>query len=200
MKRTTRINIGNLIFNIDEDAYELLDKYLQSIDDFFASSREGKEILSDIENRIAEHFSKIISKSKEVISITDVKDVISAIGHPGDFEDSNPTLRVSDRPKVNFDGRLYRDIENRWIGGVAAGLAAYFGIDPVIPRIIFILLGVFGGGGVLIYLIIWMVAPPAETTLQRMAMRGENINLRNIEDVVKKEFNEVKNSWNKRKF
>lgn len=200
MKRTTRINIGNQIFNIDEDAFSLLDKYLTSIEKYFEHSNEGKEIVNDIENRIAEHFHKTVNKAREVISVNDVQEIIETIGHPDEFYINNPNENKNAMEKIKLSRRLYRDMEDRYLGGVASGIAGYLGFDPLIIRILFVLLGVFGGGGVFIYIVLWVVIPPAESTVQRLEMRGKRINLENIEDSIKREFHDFKSSWKNKKF
>jgi phage shock protein C len=87
---------------------------------------------------------------------------------------------------------LYRDPDNRIIGGVCAGIGAYWDIDPVIARIIFIALTIAGGMGVLIYLILYIALPAARTTAQKIEMHGEPVNIHNIKESVKNEFNAVR--------
>lgn len=87
MKKTVKINIGGVIFHLDDDAYALLQNYLTAINQRFASSDEGKEIISDIEHRIAEILQSKLSEEKQVISKEDIEEVIDIMGHPEDFED-----------------------------------------------------------------------------------------------------------------
>lgn len=200
MKRTVRINIGGQVFNIDDNAYKMLDDYLKSLENHFSYTTGGREVVYDIELRIAEHFQQKVLKNKQVISLSDVKQIISLIGHPQDFSEADDINEATTMVKSSLGKRLYRDIDNRILGGVCSGIAAYFGIDPWIVRAIFIIVALAGGGGIFVYLILWLIIPPAETMIQKLEMRGEKINLENIERTVKDEFKEMKNSWKNRKF
>lgn len=93
---------------------------------------------------------------------------------------------------------MYRDPDNRIIGGVCSGLASYWHIDPAIVRIIFVILAIFGMAGVLIYLILWIVLPEAGTVAQKLEMRGEAVNFSNIGDFFREEFENVKRSFKKK--
>ena len=191
MKTTVSINLGGNPFNIDEDAYVELKNYLRSLERHFATEESCSEILSDIEARIAEIFRTKITAYKQVITIEDVLQAISVMGTPEDlFENDKKT--VGDKFSSPGYRRMYRDPDNRIIGGVCAGIGAYWDIDPVIVRIIFVALILAGGLGALIYLILYIALPAARTTAQRIEMRGEPVNIHNIKEVVKKEFNEVR--------
>jgi phage shock protein C len=87
---------------------------------------------------------------------------------------------------------MYRDPDNRVIGGVCSGMGAYWNIDPVIVRIIFIALAFAGGIGVMVYLILYIVLPEAKTTAQKIEMKGDPVNIHNIKEAVKKEFDSVR--------
>jgi phage shock protein C len=87
---------------------------------------------------------------------------------------------------------MYRDPDNRVIGGVCSGMGAYWNIDPVILRIIFIALILAGGVGVMVYLILYIVLPEAKTTAQKIEMKGEPVNIHNIKEAVKNEFDSVR--------
>ncbi|HRR92978.1 MAG TPA: PspC domain-containing protein, partial [Bacteroidales bacterium] len=92
--------------------------------------------------------------------------------------------------------RMYRDPDNRMIGGVCAGIAAYWHIEPLVIRIIFLALVFAGGLGLLIYLILWIVLPEARTTAQKIEMRGEPVDIHNIKESVKREFEQVRKKMN----
>jgi phage shock protein PspC (stress-responsive transcriptional regulator) len=197
MKKTFTINLNGIVFNIDEDAYEKLHAYLAAIEKHFAKEEERKEIIMDIEARLAEIFGGRINASKQVITIDDVNDVIQIMGQPGDFTEDDQT-QGTDESVTNHKKyrRMYRDPDNRLIGGVCSGLSAYFGMDPVFLRLIF-LIAFFGFGvGLLIYLILWIVLPEARTTAQKLEMRGEKVNVSSIGNFVKDEFDNVKRSMN----
>ena len=191
MKITVSINLGGYSFNIDEDAYAELKHYLKNLELHFAGEESSSEILSDIETRIAELFRAKISGYKQVINIEDVNQAISILGTPEDISD---TERPSAREKFASPGyhRMYRDPDNRVIGGVCSGMAAYWDIDPIIIRIIFVALALGGGLGILVYLILYIVIPEAKTTAQKIEMKGNPVNIHNIKDSVKKEFDTVR--------
>jgi phage shock protein PspC (stress-responsive transcriptional regulator) len=191
MKITVSINLGGYSFNIDEDAYAELKMYLRNLELHFAHEESASEILSDIETRMAELFRTKITSYKQVINIEDVRQAISVLGTPEDISDSDgPTSRE----KFSSPGyhRMYRDPDNRIIGGVCSGMGAYWNIDPLIVRIIFIALALAGGVGVMVYLILYIVLPEAKTTAQKIEMKGEPVNIHNIKDAVKKEFDSVR--------
>lgn len=191
MKITVSINLGGYSFNIDEDAYAELKMYLRNLELHFAGEESSSEILSDIETRMAELFRTKITTYKQVINIEDIRQAVSVLGTPEDISNSDgPTARE----KFSSPGyhRMYRDPDSRVIGGVCSGMGAYWNIDPVIVRIIFIALALAGGIGVLVYLILYIVLPEAKTTAQKIEMKGEPVNIHNIKDAVKKEFDSVR--------
>ncbi|MFN8208904.1 MAG: PspC domain-containing protein [Bacteroidales bacterium] len=191
MKKTQTVNIGGLVFNIDEDAYSRLSNYLLEIEGRFVNQDERKEIMADIEFRIGELLKPRITPYKQVITLADIEEVIRVMGEPQAFsgvqEEEEPGKR-----RTGSNRRMYRDGDHRVLGGVCSGMAAYWDIDPVLVRILF-LLAFFGFGiGILIYLILWIVIPPARTTAQKLEMRGEAVTFENIGNFVKEEFNQVK--------
>jgi phage shock protein PspC (stress-responsive transcriptional regulator) len=191
MKITVSINLGGYFFNIDEDAYAELKMYLRNLELHFAGEESSSEILSDIETRMAELFRAKVTSYKQVINIEDVRQAISVLGTPEDISDSDGP---KSREKFSSPGyhRMYRDPDNRVIGGVCSGMGAYWNIDPVILRIIFIALILAGGVGVIVYLILYIVLPEAKTTAQKIEMKGEPVNIHNIKEAVKNEFDSVR--------
>lgn len=197
MKKTFTINISGTIFHIEEDAYEVLQKYLINLKNHFGTDDEGKEIISDIEARIAEIFSSKTSEDKKVITLDMVNEVIGIMGTPEDFaeEEAEDESIASEAKRKR---RLYRDPDHRVLGGVCGGLGAYFSMDPVILRIIFVvLLFITSGAAVLAYLILWIAVPKAINTTQRLEMRGQEATVKNIEKSIKEEVKEVKESYQK---
>ncbi len=299
MKKTIQINIAGMVFNIEDDAYDKLSNYLQSIKQYFSSYEGNQEIVSDIEARIAEKFwTNQKSDNQPVISLDGVNDLIKSMGTVSDFEaiqeeedlqsavggrqsadnigQSTSTARegstsannsypnppkklyrdvkrkalggvlaglahysnidvvwariiflflflglppISDDlaplsgfvflgyficwivfpPNANLDEdkkvkKFYRDNDNKALGGVCSGLAAYFGVDITVVRLLFVL-GVFlFGTGFLAYIILWIVAPKAQTLTQKMEMKGEPVTLSNIETNIKESINVDKNA------
>lgn len=191
MNKTIATNIAGLIFNIEEQAYNILHTYLESIKTNFSDASERQEIMHDIEARIAELFQMEISDRKEVITLPDVERVISIMGQPEDYktEEEETEFKEPDiEEETILKKRLFRDKDNASIGGVCSGLAAYFGLDPIIFRLIFVFMTLMGGSGILIYLIMLFVVPEAKTTAEKLQMRGEKVNISNI----KKHLNDLK--------
>jgi phage shock protein PspC (stress-responsive transcriptional regulator) len=190
MKITFSVNLGGYSFNIDEDAYAELKRYLKNLELHFAGEDSSSEILSDIETRIAELFRTKLTNYKQVINIEDVHQVITVLGTPEDISDTEgPTTRE----KFSSPGyhRMYRDTDHRAIGGVCAGMAAYWDIELWLVRLIFFILAMMGVG-ILIYLILYIVLPEAKTTAEKIEMKGNPVNIHNIKDSVKKEFETVR--------
>jgi len=189
MKITVSINLGGYSFNIDEDAYAELKRYLKNLELHFAGEESSSEILSDIETRMAELFRSKLTGYKQVINIEDVSQVITVLGTPEDISNSEgPTTR----DKFSSPGyhRMYRDPDHRAIGGVCAGIAAYWNMELWLVRLIFLILG-FMGVGILIYLILYIVLPEAKTTAEKIEMKGHPVNIHNITESVKREFDTV---------
>lgn len=196
MKKTLTVNLANQVFHIDEDAYLQLKGYLDKIESHFSNSEERKDILSDIETRLAELFGEKITPDKQVINLADVQQITAIMGDPaeigGNTESETGTYTASSgsRPK-----RLYRDPDNRVLGGVCGGFGIYTALDPIIIRIIF-LAAFFGFGvGFLIYIILWIVVPEAITTAQKLEMRGDPVNATNIGKFMQDEFESVKKTF-----
>ena len=198
MKKTFTINISGSIFHIDEDAYEKLQVYLRSINAHYGASEEGREIIADIESRISEIFNEKLSSKDQVVTETMIDEVVSIMGKPEEiFEtDSEGEEEAFETKKSYRRRRLFRDPDHRVFGGVASGISAYFGIDVVVIRLIFVLLFFLGYGfSFLLYIILWIVVPKATTTAQKLEMKGERVNISNIEKSIKDEYDEVKKNF-----
>ena len=171
MKKTLTVNLGGTVYHIDEDAYNLLDNYLNNIRLHFRKQQGAEEIVNDMENRIAELFSEKVTLSKQVITISDVEEVISRMGKPEDFEDNseynefqNNSQQIGNSGSDAFNQsgtahrRLYRDPDDKMLGGVAAGLAAYLGWDITLVRILMVILVFIPYcPAIIFYLIAWIV-------------------------------------------
>ncbi len=198
MKKTFTINISGIIFHIDEDAFNKLNAYMDSIKKHFQHMEGKDEIFNDIESRIAEILQEKLNEQKQVITIDDIKEVITTMGQPSQFseEDEAPQEEAQTTYHTRAYKRLYRDIDNRWIGGVCSGIGAYFRIDPIWIRILFFISIWIGGAGLIIYLILWIVLPEARTTAEKLEMRGEKVNISNIEKSINEEVEHLKNKLN----
>lgn len=189
MNKTIIININGIVFHIEEDAYEVLKNYMTDVKRHFMNSADSLEITTDIENRIAEMFNELLAgENKQVIVEQDVRSVIEQMGTVEDFEKSEQDTEGSfSNAYYNTDSRrLFRDPDDRLIGGVCAGIANYFDIDVVWIRLAFALSLLVAGTGLILYIILWIVIPKAVTRADRMAMKGEKLNLqgfkRNFEE------------------
>lgn len=195
MNKTVNINLANILFHIDENAYNRMRRYLESVKRSFANTPGSDEILADIEARIAELFQEKLANERQVITQKEVDEVIAIMGQPEDYMvdedifDDEPKTAGSEPKRVK---KLYRDIDTKYVAGVSAGLGHYVGVDPIWIRILWIILTIGSGGGfILIYALLWILIPEARTTSQKLDMRGEDINISNIERKVKEGFDEV---------
>jgi phage shock protein PspC (stress-responsive transcriptional regulator) len=192
MKKTFTINISGTVFHIDDDAYEKLNNYILQINRHFGNEADGNEIVQDIESRISELFQERVKDGKEVITIAQVEEIIQIMGMPEAFADSNEQEAKPKMPRAR-GRKLYRDPDDRVLGGVCSGLGAFFNLDPIIIRLIFVLLVFLGAGSsIIIYLILWIVVPKAANTAQRLEMKGEEVNISNISKTIKEEIQDVK--------
>ncbi len=196
MNKTVNINLANTLFHIDDDAYNKLRRYLESIKRSFSGTKGSDEIIADIEARIAELFLEKMENERQVITHKEVDQVIDVMGQPEDYMVDEDIFE--DEPKKTYaepiakGKKLYRDIDHKYIGGVCAGLEHYLGIDALWVRLIFILLAVFTSGfGLIAYILLWILVPEAATTSQKLDMRGEPVNISNIERKVKEGFDDV---------
>ncbi|MDX1628494.1 MAG: PspC domain-containing protein [Fulvivirga sp.] len=266
MKKNISINISGIIFHIEEDAYEKLRDYLDSINQYFSSFDDSMEIIADIENRIAEIFLAKLNENKQIINQEDVDDLITTMGSIKDFkavedpeeeaheeqkqesseskwkDTSTKKLFRDEKRKLlggvaagvahyfNIDPlwarllfiilffasygiaamiyiimwiavpgnsdltedkklkKLYRDPDQKVLGGVSSGMALYFGIDVVVVRLLFVLSILLGGTGIFIYIILWIILPEAKSITEKVQMKGEPVTLSNIESNIKKSF------------
>lgn len=199
MKKTLTVNISGIVFHIDEDAYRVLNDYLESINSHFSRTKGGDEIASDIEARIAEMLRDRIGDDRQVITIDDIEEIIQVIGQPSEFgeEFSEDQQQGQQARSAQSTKRLYRDPEHSVLGGVCGGLGAYFHTDPVWFRVAFVLLSIIGiGTPLLVYVILWVVVPEAKTAAERLEMKGEKVNISNIESSIKEEINHLKTKIN----
>lgn len=194
MNKIINVNLGGYPFTIDEDAYAHLNGYLDTIHGHFQKSEGYEEITSDIESRMAELFSDQLKGSK-IISLQSVKDVIKVMGTPEDFGAAPMHETTFSDGTSNQTGksnkRFFRDSEDKILGGVASGMSAYFGIkDPLWLRLGF-LFAFISGFGILVYIVLWVLAPETASAADRLAMRGEKINIENIAKTVEEEIDGV---------
>jgi len=203
MKKTLNVNLNGRVFTIDDDAYGLLDNYLTNLRIYFRKEEGAAEIIADFEARIEELFSEKTRLGHQVITLEHVEEVISRVGKPGDFADSEEKEEEKKRPSVEPEKgkkKFFRNVDDKLLGGVCSGIAAYFGWNVIAIRLILIIspfvlssltflsfhhpLLFFSGNIwfwiVLAYLITWLVVPAAQTAEQKLQMHGKPITVENI--------------------
>ena len=195
MNKILNINIGGIVFHVNDDAYNKLKNYLKDINNHFKNTEGGDEIITDIEARIVELFQQKLNSKKEVITLKDVTEIISIMGVPNDFENENENRSNSENKNMNKERkRMFRDIDNRMIGGVCSGLAAYFGVDIVWFRLAFVI-ATLSGLSILAYLILWIIIPPAISVSEKLEMNGNPVNISNIEKSIREEMNGLRDKF-----
>ncbi len=221
MNRTITMNLSGTIFHIEEDAYDRLNKYLSTIKGYFKDSEGCDEIMSDIEARIAEMLQGKVSAVKQAVLMEDIESMIAVMGKAEDFagesenskSESSASHDNSEKTEYyanNKRRRVFRDPDDKIIGGVCSGIASYFDIDPIWLRAAFAVSFFVFGSGLLLYIILMIIIPKAKTTAEKLEMRGEKVDINNIGKAVNDEFegfktrmkdfgNEVKSPENKRR-
>ena len=195
MNKTININLGGYFFHIDETAYQKLRRYLDAISKSLSDDPQGKnEIIADIEARISELLSEKITEARQVVNEQDISNIIKIMGEPEDYTESEEEYAET---KATFERRntskkLFRDREERFLSGVASGIAHYFDLDVVWIRIAFIITTVFSGLGLFTYVVLWIVTPEAKTTTEKLEMEGEHVTIDNIEKKIREEFSAIK--------
>lgn len=184
MKKNITINLFGALYNIDEDAYELLVRYQEDMKRYFAKQEDGEEIADDIEHRVAELMAELKASGVEAVTIEHIEAIIRRIGSPEQLdgaEEDSDVLPQTEKPRK----KLYRNPDDKKIAGVLSGLAAFFGVDTMALRILAILL-VFVTQGVclLIYLFCWLIIPEAKTPEDKLLMRGKPVNMENLREEI----------------
>ncbi len=203
MNRTITMNLSGIVFHIEEDAYDKLNKYLSTIKGYFKNSEGCDEIMSDIEARIAEMLQGKVSSIKQAVLMADVESMIAVMGKPEDFAGDNESTKTDTNSKqessANKDEdsssrrrRVFRDPDDKILAGVCSGIASYFGFDPIWLRAAFAISFFVFGSGLLLYIILIIIIPKAKTTAEKLEMRGEKVDINNIGKAVNEEFEEFK--------
>lgn len=177
MQRIIQVNILGRLIPIEEDAYLTLRDYIKSLERHFSLEPGKDEIIQDIESRIAELFTARLQAGTPCIDNADVNKVIETLGPAytlgANADPVNPYLPTRYEPKTSGgQRRLYRNPDDKMIGGVCSGIANYFDIDPVIVRLIVVVLFLGAGIGLVAYIIAWIIIPAARTPEERAYMTG----------------------------
>ena len=199
MKSTIKVSICGIAFNLEDDAYQLLKSYLDELTVHFSKSEGGKEIIEDIEARLAELLLSKLKTPEQSVTTQDVDEVINILGKPEELNDSSGSATNASIPpssSISAKKRLYRDPDNQVVSGVCGGLGVYFNVDPVIFRILFTVLTIsspffwplnLGAIAVVAYVILWISLPKALTMAQKLEMQGESPSIVNIERKMREE-------------
>ncbi len=191
MNKTININLAGSFFHVDENAYAHLQKYLDAVRATLSPEDSIEEIMNDIEARIAELFSESMTSNDQVITLSRVKEIIDIMGQPQDF-DPEGAAESNAAEQYKSIKQLFRDEENKYLGGVASGLGHYLGIDCLWIRLIWLLLFFFSSGTFfMIYILFWILVPAAKSTSDKLKMKGEPINISNIEKRVKEGYDKL---------
>lgn len=193
MDKIITINLGGFSIKIDEDAFLSLKNYIDAIERKYSATENGKEIINDIETRIAELLIENLN-GKVASSLADVESAKKSMGNPEEFEQSTESNEEKKYYNKDIPKRLYRDSENKTLGGVCSGISKYFDIDPTIVRIFWVCLVLFFGTGILVYFLLWIIVPEAVTTAQKLEMNGKAPTMDNIINKVKFEAENVSNN------
>ncbi|MGO3184022.1 MAG: PspC domain-containing protein [Aequorivita sp.] len=200
MNKTVNINLAGISFHVDEDAFGKLSRYLDAIRRSLKHDDGSEEIMQDIEARIAELFSEKVEGPTQVVTLKMLDEVIEIMGQPEDykvddeiFEDVPPSSKSYDNSRgTTRRKQLFRDIDDKYISGVSSGIGHFLGIDAIWIRLLWVLLIVAGfGSPVLVYILFWILVPPALTTSDKLKMTGEPVNISNIERKFKEGFDNV---------
>ncbi|MCQ2183236.1 MAG: PspC domain-containing protein [Bacteroidales bacterium] len=210
MVKVSKVSISGLSFTLEEEADNLLRTYLDNLSAHYKNNPNGSEILEGIESRIAELMIDRGGKNG-VVSAATAQEIIDIIGKPEDiYEESSDSASESGKEQSG-KRRVFRDPDNKMVGGVCSGLGAYFKLDPIIFRLFFVVFTILGIGAtdwidwdfgpiipVLTYCILWAIIPLARTTSQKCEMRGVGLSYDSIERQVenRKEYESVKSNGN----
>ena len=188
MEKTLTININGWVFNINEDAYNLLTEYFQNLKSYFSKEEGGAEIVSDIEARVSELLKEKMPENETAINISQIQDIMDTLGQPYEMgTDEEEEEKKEDAGYIKEKRKLFRNPENSHIAGIAAGIGTYLSIDPIFIRIAFLLLIFTGGAGIILYIALWILIPIASSTSDRIRMEGNRVDIKNIERKVKEE-------------
>ena len=190
MNITKDIHLSHVKFTMDDEAYKILKSYLDKLTIAFSSNSSKNEILEDIESHIAELFSTNNSINRE-ISVSEVNNAIEVLGTPEELaEDENE--QDSPSKNTNTNKKLFRDTDNSYVGGVASGLAHYFGISPAWIRVLFILFFFLPVPfTTLAYIILWIVVPSAKSIADKIRMTGEAVSVASIKNKIESVLPEI---------
>ncbi|HEU5004506.1 MAG TPA: PspC domain-containing protein [Candidatus Saccharimonadales bacterium] len=180
MNEVTKVHLGRQAFTISIAAQKELRAYLDAI----AKQVDDDDVADEVELRLAELLSERGVTGDKVILPADVKNLKEQLGDPKDFKEDDSSAKT--HANAPSERRLFRDPSKAWVAGVASGIAAYFGVDALLIRILFII-GTFAwGGSILLYIVLWLLVPEAKTSSDRLQMAGKPITVESLKEVVER--------------
>lgn len=192
MQKVTSVNLNGNVYQLEEDAYQALQVYLEQARKKLADNPDKAEIMQDFEQAIAEKCEQLVHKHKNVVSDAEMKKIIAAMGPVQEETDAEQDAAGASAQSSDIPKRLYTLKEGAVLGGVCNGLAAYFNIDVTIMRLLFVVLAfITSGFWILIYFIAMIVIPEAKTPEQKAELRGERFTATDVLDRAKKKYAEV---------
>ena len=193
MNKTININLGGVFFHIDEIAYQKLKNYLDAIRRSLSDDPKGRdEIIADIELRIGELLSEKVKDVRQVINEEDINQVVEIMGKPEDYLVDDEMFSDDDyNTYKKRTKKLYRDGDDKFLGGVSSGMAHYLNVDVIWVRLAWLVAAFGFGFGFIVYPILWILLPQANTTAEKLEMEGEAVNISNIEKKIKDELSEA---------
>jgi phage shock protein PspC (stress-responsive transcriptional regulator) len=181
MNKTVSIHLQGFPFIFEEQAYATLESYLNALRNVLQHEEGLEEIIQDVELRIVELLQPQLSAGKQVVENKLVEEIIAKIGQPKDFGSETQGMdEPNSESKTKATRRFFRDSDTALLGGVCSGAAAYFNIDVVFIRAIYLISFLTFGVGGLLYFILWIIIPPAKTSSDKLQMKGQVVNLENM--------------------
>jgi phage shock protein PspC (stress-responsive transcriptional regulator) len=177
MKKVIEVSIGGINFTVEDDAYFRLKEYLKRFEETIPDKQEAREVMEDVEARVAEIFQKEMKFPNQVVDMGLVQVVIDHLGEMGPASQEYTTQSSSSYGSYESDytkgeRKFYRDVDEKMLAGVCSGIAAYTGVDVTIIRIVFVALAFAYGTAIFAYFLIWIIAPKAESVAQKLQLRG----------------------------
>lgn len=186
MKKTLNVAIGGCSFIIDEDACNAVSNYLERFKAAIGDSSSSKEVMDELENRIADLLKSRLG-GREVVTLAMAEEVIGQLGYPEGYSETASEKAGKDEGSQQNSGyqdrpvrKLFRDPDDKKLAGVCSGLALFLGVDVVIIRVIFLIALICGSAGFWIYVVIWIAAPEAKTAAEKCELRGIPATAENI--------------------
>lgn len=185
MNTTVNVNLAGQHFYFDQAAKVKLEVYFEEIKSYFTDESFLQELMTDVEARIVELLNEIIIDSQQVVTIQHIEKVMEFMGEANSFKIDDD--KAQNKTETKAVRKLFRDPDDRFLGGVASWVSHYFGLQVKWVRLIWLLLGLFSWGGFsILYIALWIFVPLAKTTSEKFMMRGQAINLSNLEKKLKK--------------